>query len=197
MKKFFSLFSVIAMTIVSFAFVGCSSSDPVAEEEEKPAPEPRYAKFEIKAIEDMFQLGDFIITIEYDNQKLTYKLDETTKVNNISFGNEIVDVFDRNPLPGRVLTIDPFEYETSPVKYTGEFVFNEEAKKRIADENEKEEIDFAIIAKLQACKKDGTPIGSWNSKDDNRGFSGVHIYGFDGFLKLLRQDNSSIFEQKL
>ena len=196
MKKFFYLFSVIAMTIVSFSLVGCSKSDPVAEEEEKPAPKPNYAMFEIKAVEDMFELGDFIVTIEYDDQKLTYTLDETTKVKNISF-DAADGIFERNPLPGRVLKIEPFEFKTHPVKYTGKFVFTEEAKKRMAEAPEEDQIDFGVYAKLQTCNKDGIVIIPGNPKDDTRLFSGVYVNGFDAFLDVMIQENATIFSQKL
>lgn len=197
MKKFFSLFCLIAMAVVSFSFVACSSKDdPVADEPEKPVQEPRYARFEIQVVEDLFELGDFVVTLEYDGKKETYKLDASTKVGKVTLKDFDSFFDDRASLPGRVLVVGPFQFETLPVKYTGEIVFNEDAKKRMQDAPEEDQIDFAIFAKLQNCKKDGSDAyPAYNQNDDMRVFRGVYVKGFDGFLQTL--GTSYVFSQKL
>lgn len=196
MKKIYSLLCVIAMCVVSFSFVGCSSSDPVTEEKEIEKPSvTNYAKFTFMAVEELFELGDFVVTLEYDNQKVSYTLDEKTKVSDVK--NELWESFsDGKKIAGRVLEIKPFEFNAHPVKYTGEFVFSEEGKKRMASAPIEDQMDIAIFAYLQSCNKDGAVVIPENPSENNRFFKGVYVNEFEGFLKVLKSD-SSIFSQIL
>ena len=199
MKKYFSVLWLFAMTISSLSLVACGSSndDPVAEKPEEPTITiPTYAKLEVKAIEDIFELGDFIITLEYDNKKETYKLDESTKVADVKFEGIESFSFDRETLPGRVLVIPPFKFETHPVKYTGEFVLSEAGKERIKNAPKEDQIDVCIYAKLQSCLENGTVTIPFNPKDGTALYNGIYVNAFEGFLDRLKEDYLGIFSQK-
>ena len=65
MKKYLTVLWLFVMAISSLSFVACSSDDDTVAEKPKDDPSvaiPTYAKFEIRAIEDMFELGDFMYT---------------------------------------------------------------------------------------------------------------------------------------
>lgn len=199
MKKYLTVLWLFVMAISSFSFVACSSDDDTVAEKPKDDPSvaiPTYAKFEIKAIEDMFELGDFIITLEYDNKKETYKLDESTKVANVKFEGMENFVFDRETLPGRVLVIPPFKFETHPVKYTGEFVLNEAGKERIKNAPKEDQIDICIYAMLQSCLKDGSVTIPFNPLETTALYPGTYVNLFDGFLDTLKKERTYIFSQK-
>lgn len=195
MKKIYSLFCVIALCIVSVSFVSCSGSDPIIEEEEKPI-QTNYAKFVIKASEDMFELGDFIITLEYDGKKETYTLNEQTKVSDINFEG-FNSFFGNKKVPGRMLEIAPFKFDAHPVKYTGEFVISEEGKKRIASAPKEDQIDFAVYAKLQSCNKDGVVVFAENPRDECRAFPGTYVNDVNSILETLKSYNYNAFGQIL
>ena len=195
MEKIYSLFCVIALCIVSVSFVSCSGSDPIIDEEKKPV-QDNYAKFVIKASEDIFELGDFIITLEYDGKKETYTLNEKTMVSDINFEG-FNSFFESDKVAGRTIEIAPFKFNVHPVKYTGEFVISEEGKKRMASAPKEDQIDFAVYAKLQACDKNGAAVFEENSKNDCRVFRGTYVNNFDSFLGTLKTYNYNIFSQIL
>lgn len=199
MKKYFSVLWLLVMAFSSLSLVACGSSDddPVADKPEEPIITiPTYAKLEVKMVEDMFQLGDFIITLEYDGKTETYKLDESTKVAKVTFEGKEGFFLDRETVPGRVLEIKPFKFEAHPVKYTAEFVFNEAAKERMKTAPEEDQIDLGFYVMLQSCKEDGTVTIPFNPVESTRIYSGIYVNGFDVFLEQLKKDASFIFSQQ-
>ncbi len=195
MKKYLYSLLFMAMAIVSsVALVSCDSKDPVTEEE-KPVAEPTYAKLEIKFSEDIFEYGDFNVTLEYDNQKYTYTLNEKTKTTDVKFDG--LEAFkEQNKISGRVLEVAPFQYKNVPVTYTGKFVLSEEGKKKIAAATTKD-IDIICYAKLQRCKEDGTVGYISDGKTDIRVFNGTHVNELEGFLQTLEQEHKFLFEQSI
>ena len=122
MKKYLFSLLFMAMAIVSsVALVSCDSKDPVTEEPEKPVAQPHYAKLIVMVSEQIFEYGDFIVTLEYDKHTQSYQLDESTKKADVKF-NGMEYWSDKDKIPGRVLEVLPFQYETIPVKYSAKFV---------------------------------------------------------------------------
>lgn len=195
MKKFFSIFCLFAMTMAG-VFVSCGGDDdPVIVGPEEPEAEPTYAKLVVKLSEDFFAYGDFEVTLEYDGQTKSYKLDENMKSANVDF--EGLESFkEGEKIAGRVLEVPAFEYKSSPVKYNGKFVLSEEGKKKIeAATPEKEEIDVFICAMLVKCDKNGAAPGS--AAPEKRAWKGVYVSDLVNFIDIAESGTSMLFNQSL
>ena len=154
MKKFFSVFSFLAMTaIAAVSFVSCS--DDNKEPEPKPQPTENYARCRVLIEEAIFEYIDFTFTIEHDGTIDTYKMDETTKISDTKL-DDFAPFFDRK-VSGRLFD-KVFKYETLPVKYSAKYEFTEEGKKKIAAAADGDVIMFYGAADLYKSDKDGKMI---------------------------------------
>lgn len=79
MKKFFSIFSIMAVVIAAMSFVSCSkdNNDPVIDE---PKPEiVKAAKYYLIVNEDFFKYGDVEVTVTTDGMQEVYSFLQVAK----------------------------------------------------------------------------------------------------------------------
>ena len=127
MKKFFSVFSVMALVVAAMSFVSCSKdSDPVVEDPTKPEEVGKSVFYSLMVDESYFQYGDVILTVNTDGVDKEYSFLEKA---------EKVSDSDLSQLNGGVKTAarvaeGKIIYEKS-VKFTVQFVLSDEGKKKL------------------------------------------------------------------
>ncbi len=127
MKKFFSIFSVMALVVAAMSFVSCSKdSDPVVEEPTKPVDNSKSAYYSLTVNESYFEYGDVILTLNKDGEEKDYSfLEKAEKLSD----SDLSDWFGGVKTPARVGEGKIF-YEKS-AKFTVNFVLSDEGKKKI------------------------------------------------------------------
>lgn len=145
MKKFaFMMLALMATAAMGTITLTSCNND---EEQEIPEPEPvvaNYARYIVNVSEDIFALCDGVVTLEHDGKTETYKLDGNTKVDDTKLGSLMgID----GKVAGRKLDLAGIEYGAHPFKATLSFQINEEGKKQIA-ENPDKEIDLGVTIDL-------------------------------------------------
>ena len=128
MKKFFSIFSVMAVVIAAMSFVSCSkdSNDPVIDEPTKPEEVGKSAYYSLMLNETYFEYGDVILTANTDGVDKEYSfLEKAQKLND----SDLSLYFDGVKTPARVGE-GRIIYEKS-VKFTVKFVLSDEGKKKL------------------------------------------------------------------
>ena len=193
MKKFLSKIMFAAVAVLSVAgFTSCNNSDddpyvPTAasvQDQAKPVSEARYI---VNISEALFKYADITLTLEYSGEKHTYKMDESTKRDNVYFAAMDEGGYKPN-MAARVLDI-PFQYNASRiVKATLNYELTETGKQLIANAVEGEEEDIALYIAFGKCDKTGK--FNFGAKEDKRAFPGTYINEFDAFLDVLNSYGS-------
>lgn len=137
MKKFFSIFSVMAVVIAAISFVSCSkdNNDPVIDE---PKPEiVKAAKYYLIVNEDFFKYGDVEVTVTTDGMQEVYSFFQVAK-------KETLDL----DFPGISLKNAPirkidtkFEYKKN-FKISAKFILTDEGKKLVEAASETDDFYF-------------------------------------------------------
>lgn len=127
MKKFFSVFSVMALVVAAMSFVSCSKdSDPVVEEPTKPEDNSKSAYYSLTVNESYFEYGDVILTLNKDGEEKDYSfLEKAEKVSD----SDLSQFYGGVKTAARVGEGKIF-YEKS-AKFTVNFVLSDEGKKKL------------------------------------------------------------------
>lgn len=171
MKKFFSIFSVMAVVIAAMSFVSCSkdSDDPIVDE-----PKPESSKsvhYSLRVVEEYFDYADIVVTFTIDGKDETVSFQKDEAVKKSTASGKMSD-FMKNP-KGPIRVLEGSVFYNKSLKITPNFVLTEEGKKKVeATTDESVQIDVVIS-------------DTYNGIEDNRSFDGTHIKDFEGFLKVL------------
>ena len=142
MKKFFSVFSVMALVVAAMSFVSCSKdSDPVVEEPTKPEEVGKSVFYSLTVLEQYFEYGDIVLTTNIDGEEKVYTfLKDATKLDN---SPELAEYYQTPKAAARVAE-GKVVYEKS-AKFTARFSLTEEGKKKIEAAADDAEIDLLTI----------------------------------------------------
>ena len=137
MKKFFSIFSVMAVVIAAMSFVSCSkdNNDPVIDD-----PKPEIFKgvnYFLIVNEDFFKYGDVEISITTDGMEEVYSFLQVAK-------KETLDIWyaEKTEKNAPIRKIDAnFPYKKN-IKISAKFILTDEGKKLVEAASDEEEFDF-------------------------------------------------------
>ena len=139
MKKFFSIFSVMAVVVAAMSFVSCSkdNNDPVIEE-----PKPEIFKgvnYFLIVNEDFFKYGDVEISITTDGMEEVYSFLKVAKKEtaNIVYTEKAVDNAPIRKIDGK------FPYKKN-IKISAKFILTDEGKKLVEAASAEEDFDLYI-----------------------------------------------------
>ena len=139
MKKFFSIFSIMAVVIAAMSFVSCSkdNNDPVIDE-----PKPEIIKavnYYLIVDENFFKYGDVEVTVTTDGVEEVYSFLKVAKKEtaNIVYTEKAVDNAPIRKIDGK------FPYKKN-IKISAKFILTDEGKKLVEAASAEEDFDLYI-----------------------------------------------------
>ena len=139
MKKFFSIFSIMAVVIAAMSFVSCSkdNNDPVIDE---PKPETfKSVDYYLIVDENFFKYGDVEVTVTTDGVEEVYSFLKVAKKEtaNIVYTEKAVDNAPIRKIDGKL----PYKKN---IKISAKFILTDEGKKLVEAASDEEDFDLYI-----------------------------------------------------
>lgn len=195
MSKIFNTLATIAIAS-SAVLVSCGDDEPVVIDKVED-PTPQNAHYVAIMTEEFFEYGEITLTLIHDDDTTYYKMDESTKVDDIiddTATKALFELEEKDKIPGRKIDLSEIEFYMHPVKAFLNVELTEAGKQKIANASETDEMKwFYLSSSLGEHAKGKCHCQIY----DTRFYDGVYIKDLEGFLDTYLTYGKSILVREL